>query len=91
MKKPRFIIKLHEAHLKSGLTAYAVAQALNLNENTVRKYTKGTVTAEFLPNHVLQMVQFYGLDWHDPAVIEVIDAEKDESPGQIKTPLAALA
>lgn len=85
-RKPRFIIKLHQAHLKSGLTAYMVAKELGLNETTVRKYTKGNVKAEFLPNHVLQLVKFYGLDWRDPEIIEVIDGtSEDESTGQLKT------
>lgn len=88
--KPKIIIKLHQAHLKSGLTAYKVAKALGLNEGTVRKYTSGDVTAEFLPNHVLQLVKFYGLDWRDPQIIEVIDSE-DESSGQQKTLLAVPA
>lgn len=88
--KPKIVIKLHDAHLKSGLTAYEVAKRLGLNETTVRKYTSKEVTAEFLPNHVLQLVKFYGLDWSDPNVIEIVDTE-DESSGQEKTLLAALA
>jgi len=86
MKQPRFIIKLHEAHAKSGLTAYRVATDLGLNEGTVRKYLTGEVRAVFLPNHVLQLAEYYGLDWRDPSVIEVIDqTDKDESSGQIET------
>lgn len=89
MKKPRFIIKLHEAHAKSGLTAYRVATDLGLNEGTVRKYLTGEVKAEVLPNHVLKLAEYYGLDWRDPSVIEVIEQSEDES-GQLKTLLAVV-
>ena len=90
--KPKIIIKLHEAHAKTGLSAYEVAKRLGLNEGTVRKYTSKEVTAEFLPNHVLQLIKFYGLDWRDPSVIEVIEPnDKDESSGKFKTPLIAMA
>lgn len=89
--KPKIIIKLSAAHKKSGLTAYEVAKRLDLNEGTVRKYTSNDVTASFLPNHVLQLIKFYGLDWHDPEVIEIIDSAEDKSSGQFKTLLAELA
>jgi len=89
MAKPRFIIKLRKAHLKSGLSAYMVAKKLNLNEGTVRKYATQDVEAEFLPNHVLQLIEFYGLDWRDPDVIEVIHDE-DETLGQLKTLLTPV-
>ncbi len=85
--KPRFIIKLSQAHSKSGLSAYMVAKKLGLNEGTVRKYASKDVEAEFLPNHVLQLVEFYGLDWRDPNVIQVIHQD-GETSGQIKTLLA---
>jgi hypothetical protein len=91
MKNPRFLVKLKGPHDKSGLSAYEVAKRLGLNAVTVRKWVSKDIEAEFLPDHVLKIVHFYGLDWRDPAVIEVIDSGKDESSGQAKTLLAALA
>lgn len=85
MNNPRFLVKLKEPHEKSGFSAYEVAKRLGLNASTVRKWVTNNVEAEFLPDHVLKIVAFYGLDWRDPAVIEVIDTQEDDSPGQIKT------
>lgn len=91
MKNPRFLVKLKEPHEKSGFSAYEVAKRLGLNASTVRKWVTKDNEAEFLPDHVLKIVNFYGLDWRDPAVIEVIDVGEDESSGQIKTLHTALA
>ena len=84
----KFKIKLAEPHEQSGLTAYAVAKSLKLNQNTVRKYVSEDVIAEALYPHVIDLVEFYGLDWRDPNVVEVIE---DAPEGQTKTPLAAIA
>lgn len=89
MKKPRFHINLRDVHEKSGLTSYAVATQLNLNQGTVRKYTTQIVETDELLSHVILMADFYGVDWHDPAIVQVI--EEDESEGQIKAPLAVPA
>lgn len=89
MKNLRFLIKLKEPHEKSGLSAYAVAKQLNLNASTVRKFVNNDVVAEFLPDHVLKIIQFYGLDWRDPKVIEIIEAP-DEDP-EMKSLLALPA
>lgn len=98
MSKPRFLIKLKGAHERAGLTSYSVAKQLGLNQSTVRKYLTEMVEAEFLPNHVIQIVEFLGLDWRDPNVIEVIEGdEADTQPiesideDELKTPLAATA
>ena len=87
MINPRFLVKLKEPHEKSGYSAYEVAKRLGLNASTVRKWVTSNVEAEFLPDHVLKIVNFYGLDWRDPNVIEVIEVE-DDSSGQLKTVLA---
>jgi hypothetical protein len=78
MKRTRFLIKLADHHKRSGLSAYEVAKRLNLNEVTVRKYLKQNVVAEFLPDHVIELVKFYGLNWQDPNVIEVIEVDEEE-------------
>jgi transcriptional regulator with XRE-family HTH domain len=77
----RYVIHLKDALNQSGLTAYAVAKRLGLNKNTVNKYLKQDVVAEYLPAHVLDIAGFLGLDWRDPDVIEVIEVEDGgESP-----------
>jgi hypothetical protein len=108
--KKRFRINLKDAHEKSGLTSYAVAKQLNINspdkpivtESTVRKYATRIVETDELLSHVIAMADFYGVDWHDPAIVEIIEGDEedtkpvktineDESEGQIMTPLAAPA
>jgi len=99
MKKPRFLINLKNTHEKSGLTSYAVAKQLDLNQGTVRKYTTQIVETDELLSHVIAMADFYGVDWHDPAIVEVIAGdEEDTKPvetiddeGQMMAPLAAPA
>jgi hypothetical protein len=86
----RFLIKLKDHHTKTGLTPYAVAKQSGLNYNTVNKFVSTYVELDRLPAHVITLVQFYGLDWHDPSVIEIIDV-KDEPSGQLKTLLAVPA
>jgi hypothetical protein len=87
----RFLVKLKDAHVKSGLTPYAVAKQTGLNYNTVNKYVSAYVEADVLHAHVIQLAEFYGLDWHDPAVIEAIEVNEDKSSGQQKTLLAVPA
>jgi len=98
MKKPRFLINLKDAHEKSGLTAYAVAKQINSNsprdkpvitESTVRKYATQVVETTELISHVIVLAEFYGVDWHDPAIVQVI--EEDESEGQLMAPLIVPA
>ena len=98
MKKLRFVVNLKDAHEKSGLTAYAVSKALGLNQGTVRKYTKNIVETEELFSYIILMAEFYGVDWHDPAIVEIIEGDEedtkpvktigteDESEGQMMTP-----
>lgn len=77
----RYVIHLRNALKKSGLTAYAVAKKLQLNKNTVRKYLSEDVVLEQLPSHVIDIVEFFGLDWRNPDVIEVIEVDDGvESP-----------
>lgn len=86
MSKTRFIIRLKAAHDQTGLTAYAVAKELGLNQNTVRKYISEDVVAEMLPAYIVDLARFYGLELRD--VIQII--ETDEDP-EIKTPLAVAS
>ena len=85
----QYIVHLKDAHKKAGVTRYAVSRDTGLNYNTVNKYLSNDVHADVLPAHVITLCEFFHLDWHDPAVIEV--TEMDDSSGQFKTPLIALA
>lgn len=85
----QYVIKLKGAHEKAKLTPYAVARDTGLNYNTVNKYLSNEVKADVLPSHVITLCEFFHLDWHDPAVIEVVNV--DESSGQFKTLLAVTA
>lgn len=89
MKK--FIIKLKEAHDATGLTPYAVSkQVKGVSYNTVRKYAShDEVEAATIPVEVILLADFYGLDWRDPDVIEVIEEAPGDEQGQSETPLAA--
>lgn len=90
MAKPRFLIKLKNVHEQHGLSPYAVAKKLDLNQNTVRKYLTEDVETDELLSHVLMLIDFFDLDWKDPAVIEVIEAEEDDTK-EFKAPLAVPA
>lgn len=83
----RFIIKLREPHKRSGLTTYAVAKRANVAFNTVKKYVAGNVESMYLPNHVIQICDALGVDWHDPEFVEVVETEDSE----MKSLLAVLA
>jgi len=82
----RFQIKLHEAHKQSGLTVYAVAKRLNMNFNTVNKYVSSDLTVERLPPEIKKIAAFYGLDWRDPAVVEIVEVEDPEMRSLLALP-----
>lgn len=91
VKKPRFRIKLNEVSAADprNLTPYAVAKRLGLNKNTVNKYLTEEVETDELLSHVLQLAEFFGADWRDPDVIEVI--EEGDVDEEIENPLAVPA
>lgn len=83
----RFIIKLKPLHDKTGLTPYRVAKLTKVNQTTVRKYLEtDRVEADKLEMTVITLIRFYGADWRDPSIVELVEVE-EESEGQIKTPL----
>lgn len=82
----RFIIKLSEPHKRSGLTTYAVAKRANVAFNTVKKYVAGDVESMYLPNHVIQICDVYGIDWHDPEFVEVVESEDPELKSLLAVP-----
>jgi len=78
-------IRLHQLHIKSGLSPWEVKKRTGIAVNTIKKYVvPAEVVQDELPVAVIRLIRFYGADWRDPAIIEIV--EDDESP-QIKTPL----
>jgi len=92
LKQPRFKVKLARFHKESGKSAYQVAKDTGLNYGTVSAWTKEDREVTLLPDHIIKLIAYYGLDWTDPAVIEIIEAseppDQDNTPGQVKTLVA---
>jgi hypothetical protein len=87
MKK--FLIKLKHLHDKSGMTAYAVGKATGIHENTVRMFVSEDVVRQSVSIQVVKLAEFYGADWQDPDVVEVVEVEnEDDNEGQQETLLA---
>lgn len=94
----RFLIKLNTVHEKSGKSVYRAAKESGVAYNTVKKYVTGWVETDKLSPEVAQLAEFYGVDWRDPAVIEIINDDGADtrpvnpiSEDEIKSPLAAPA
>jgi len=84
-----FKIKLNRIHEeREGPTAYEIAKRLNLNENTVRTYLSGEVTRRMLPVYIKDLADFFGVDWRDSNIVEIIEVADDEA-GQEETLLAS--
>lgn len=72
----RFRIKLGEIHKQTKLSPYMVAKQTGLAQNTVRKYVEvDEIVVDYIPSSLITLTGFYGVDWRDPAIIEVIEAE----------------
>lgn len=70
----QFKVKLRAVHQASGLTAYAVAKLTNVAINTVKRYAENEeVVLAHVPPAVVTLAEFYGVDWRDPKVVEVIE------------------
>lgn len=75
----RFVIRLKEPHEKKGATHYRVWKDTGVVQNTVKRYAENAeVILESLPATVVTLARYYGVDWRDPAIVEVID-ESDET------------
>lgn len=66
-------------------TIYRLAQKTGVTFNTVKKYIAGDVSTPYLTAEVMQLCEYFGLDWRDPAVVEEFTTPDSESPGQLKT------
>jgi hypothetical protein len=85
----KFIVKLKKAHDATGLTPYAVSKRTGIAINTVVRYTEAdAVEVANLAASVIRLAEFYGLDWRDPAVVEVIEEATDPED---ETPLLSPA
>lgn len=77
----QIFVKLKAVHNASGLSQYSVAKDTGLSLNTVKKYvgTKApdAVEVAHIPAEVIVLCKHYGVDWRDPAIVEVV--EEDES------------
>lgn len=94
MSRKLFLIKLKDAHDRSGKTIYQAAKESGLVYNTVRKYVLDYVQADKLTPEALHLAEFYGVDWRDPSVIEIIEEGDDTQPIDViddRAPLAILA
>jgi len=98
----KFLVKLKDVHERSNKTIYRVAKESGVVYNTAKKYLTNWVETDYLSPEVAQLAEFYGVDWRDPAIVEVIEVDEedtkpvdaisdDESEGQLMAPLAAPA
>lgn len=94
----KFLIKLTEVHKQSGKSVYRVAKDTGLVYNTVKRYVTAQFEAELLSRDVIQLAEYYGVDWRDSAVIEVIDEDAEDTrpvktinEDEIENPLAVSA
>lgn len=70
----KFVIKLSEAHRRTGLSPYAVAKRTGIAKGTIARYAENEqVIVDYFSSSILKLIEFYGLDWRDPAVIDVIN------------------
>lgn len=87
MSRIKFRIRLKHVHDKTGLSPYAVAKEVPASQNTVRKYVdEDEVISTYIPNAVVELCNFYGVDWRDPNIVEAFIEAPEE--GQRKTLLA---
>lgn len=77
----KFIVHLKEHHDKKGLSPYRVWKDTGVAINTVVRYTENeAVISDVLPTTVISLARYYGVDWRDPSIVEVID---ESSAGKI--------
>lgn len=75
----RFKIKLQKPHEQTGYSYYRVAKESGVALNTVKKYASVTeIISEYLPVAVIMLCDFYGVDWRDPEIVEVIEEEPED-------------
>ncbi len=65
-------------------TIYKIAQKSGASFNTVKKYAASDVKTPYLTGEVMQLCEYFGLDWRDPAVVEEVTSAENQSSGQLK-------
>lgn len=82
----KFVVRLREAHLASGLSKYRVARDNKVSDNTISKYVdEDFVSFGQLPTQVIKLCEYYGVDWRDPQIVQIIeDGSEDELSGQLR-------
>lgn len=87
-----FRIKLKKAHDATGLSPYRVWKLTGVAQNTIRKYVDvDEVIADRIESVVVRLAEFYGVDWRDPEVVEVVQVGEDKDSPEIKIPAPAIA
>lgn len=85
----RFLVKLKKYHKETGLSTYEVGKKTGIAANSVVRYTsKDVVPVGYLAPTVIKLARFYGVDWRDPSVVEIVEC--DDNP-ETKAPLPATA
>ena len=89
----RFVVRLKQAHVKSGKSKYRVARDNGLSDTTVSKYVdEDFVSFGQLPTQVIKLCEYYGVDWRDPAIVELVDdSGEEESSGNFVRAVSVLA
>lgn len=86
----KFVVRLKTAHDLTGLSAYAVGKQTGIPHNTIQKYiSQEEVEVRQLWSVIVQLANYYGVDWRDPEIIGVV--EEGEVIPEMKTPLAEIA
>jgi len=77
-----FRVRLRHLHEKSGLSVYKVAKLTGLSHNSVGKYvTADYVDSEYVTTAVTILAEFYGANWRDSDIVEVLtDDIEEETP-----------
>ena len=69
----KFVIRLQDAHNKKRVTPYRVWKETGVQKNTVKRYAENKeVVLDFLPSTAIILANYYGVDWRDPAIVDVI-------------------
>jgi len=77
----KFQIHLKTAHLASGLTAYEVWKRTGIVQSTVKKYISDEpVISDYIHVAVVQLANFYGVDWRDKSIVAIVDDTPNKKP-----------
>lgn len=76
----RKVYRVRLKHLNvEGLTAYAIAKEVGITQTTVMKYIRDDeVILDTLPISVVNLAAFFGRDWRDSDIVQVIEVEEPD-------------